>query len=444
LINRNFIEKNEGRLTVLQFIGFLVLIFGITGLVFIGIFAGARAPQLVSITFFATMLGFALAFPSLLEGTEGMSTMRIIVFMVTNVICMLLLKIGWASGIVSLKDIGLDQYWMGVIAFVFGAKAMQSFFESKMAVPFQKNENNQRTPSQLTVSQQAKLAVLQYEQFLKVKFPNIASVSDSIRKNDIKEAQPLLLLYVRDSDIADMPSQVTLRTPDGVETPIPVEIIAEVGGGEIHLGQQDRITAPSPGSICCLVTKDGKTLIATAGHVYSRGKSTDYGGELDISEQLPFEINGVATGKWIFQLINYKNDIAIGVIDDFKTDEACLCFKEKGHYSVTDNDVLTATKVKLVSGASSQKVREGYILDYNTAWDVPYKDKKSSKNKIILIGSTPDRVTSRRVSEPGDSGGLVYEPASGNLIGMILGGNEKFTWVLPMKEVLEKFNYQLA
>lgn len=47
---------------------------------------------------------------------------------------MLLLKIGWADGVDSLDDIKLDQWWMGIIAFIFGAKATQSFFESKMAV----------------------------------------------------------------------------------------------------------------------------------------------------------------------------------------------------------------------------------------------------------------------------------------------------------------------
>ena len=57
--------------------------------------------------------------------------MRIVVFMITNVICLLLIKIGWETG--DLKEIGVDQYWVAIIAFVFGAKATQAFFESKMA-----------------------------------------------------------------------------------------------------------------------------------------------------------------------------------------------------------------------------------------------------------------------------------------------------------------------
>jgi len=84
----------------------------------------------VAIFFFIIMLGMCFAFPSLLEGPNNdLSTMRITVFMMVNVICMLILKNGWDSG--SMKNIGIDEYWMGIIAFVFGAKATQSFFENK-------------------------------------------------------------------------------------------------------------------------------------------------------------------------------------------------------------------------------------------------------------------------------------------------------------------------
>lgn len=446
MINRNFIEKNEGRLTILQFIGFLILILGITGLVLISFFAEESAAELVSITFFITMLGFALAFPSLLEGYEGMSTMRIIVFMVTNVICMLLLKIGWANDIKSFEDIGLDQYWMGVIAFVFGAKATQSFFESKLAVPSAAKTPGQAKREdqyQLTAPQQARLAVKQHEQFLRVKYPNIVSVSDSVRRNN-NEEQPVLILYVVDNNTAGMPENILLTMPDGTTKAIPVEIVPDVGGGEIQISQQDQISGPGKGSICCLVTKNGQTLVATAGHVYSRGKSTDFGGELDVSEQTDFEINGEGCGKWVFQRINYKHDIAIGAIENFQHDDNCVCFKGKDHYIITDADVTRKTKVKVISNASAQKERDAYILDYNTGWDIPYRDRKAAKNKVILIGNVPDRLQSRRVSEPGDSGGLVYEPESGQLVGMILGGNTKYTWVLSIKEILEQFNYQLV
>src|SRR4051812_17999823 len=128
---RDIIQKNEGKLTLLRIIGFGLMVFGTLALTICSFCSGDKVPGVVSVSFFITMLGFSLAFPTMLEGNEGLSTMRIVVFMVTNVVCMLLLKIGWASGVTSLGQIGVDQYWVGIIAFTFGAKATQSFFESK-------------------------------------------------------------------------------------------------------------------------------------------------------------------------------------------------------------------------------------------------------------------------------------------------------------------------
>ncbi len=143
---RRLIQKNETAISILQIVGFVLILMGVISLMTCSFLMENIISSIIAISFLVTMLGVSFAFPSLLEGNEGLSTMRIVVFMITNVICMLLLKVGWAAGITSLKQIGLDQYWMGVIAFVFGAKAIQSFFESKIAVA---KENNANKPTQL-------------------------------------------------------------------------------------------------------------------------------------------------------------------------------------------------------------------------------------------------------------------------------------------------------
>lgn len=122
-----FLQEGEDRITALRIIGFVLVILGI--LTFC-IAAMMDEGAIVAVAFFITMLGFAFALPKLLEGNDGLSTMRIVVFMMINVICLLLLKIGWGKN--SLKEIGLDEWWMGVIAFVFGAKATQTYFENKL------------------------------------------------------------------------------------------------------------------------------------------------------------------------------------------------------------------------------------------------------------------------------------------------------------------------
>jgi hypothetical protein len=86
-------------------------------------FLGINAEE-VAVIFFDIMLGVAFAFPDMLKDeNQQVSTMRITVFMFVNVICMLLLKIGWDK--TSFEEIGINGYWMGIIGFLFGAKAAQ-------------------------------------------------------------------------------------------------------------------------------------------------------------------------------------------------------------------------------------------------------------------------------------------------------------------------------
>jgi hypothetical protein len=443
IIKKDFLRKNEGSLTILQIAGFMLLLLGVISLIISSFFKPdiyPSIPSIISISFFVTMLGFSFAFPSLLEGNEGLSTMRIVVFMITNVICMLLLKIGWANGIASLEQIGLNQYWMGVIAFVFGAKATQSFFESRMAIP-------KETPKvgmaaiEYTNAEIAKLALVQNEQYLKVKFPNILSVSDAVHDLDQSESH-VIALYLKDNNTVGIPDRLEVKMPDGKTNTISTEIVKGVGSGKINISQKDEIrNGGSNGSICCIVeTDDGSQMVVTAGHVFSKGESINYGGKLSGINQTDAKIKNITIGNWFFQIINFKSDVALASIINYTPDTDCKSFAGKSHYSVSDCDI-KKTKVKLVSTVSG--VREGFILDYNIAWDIEYNNEILQKNKIILIGSTSERNDSHTLSQRGDSGGCVYELNSEDLVGIILGGNERFTWVLSLEEVFNKNNFKL-
>jgi hypothetical protein len=332
---------------------------------------------------------------------------------------------------------------MGIIGFLFGAKAAQSYFESKLAVPKEK-EKAGMAAVEYNSADIAKLAVEQNEQYLKVKFPNILSVSDAV--HDLEQIEShVIALYLKDNNTAGIPDRLEVKMPDGTLKTISTEIIKGVGTGRININQQDEIrNGVSNGSICCIVeTQDGDKMVVTAGHVYSKGNSTSFGGELDISDQAPALINKKISGKWFFQVINFKNDVALASIDHFTPDAGYVSFEGKEHYEVTDKDV-RKTKVKVISNISEPKVRDAFILDHNTAWDIPYDDKTVTKNKIIVIGDSTSRLQSGTVSQKGDSGGCVYEEKTGNLVGLILGGNEMFTWVLCPKEIFEKFNFKLS
>lgn len=439
-MKRDFIKKNEGRLTVLQIIGFTILVTGILGMIVASSVEELTgvAPSIVSTSFFITMLGFAFAFPSLLEGNEGLSTMRIIVFMMTNVICMLLLKIGWASKTGSLEDIGMDWYWMGVIAFVFGAKATQAFFERKFAAPAKEKRSAVGMGAvEFTNADIARLAKEQNEQFLYAKFPNILEVSDAV--HDLNStASHVISIYLKDDVTAGIPDRLEAVMPDHTVSVIGTEIIKNNGHGSINSAAPGIRNGRSFGSVCCMVrTDEGENKVATAGHVFSMGNATNFGGVLEPKDRVAAKLE-THDGQWYFQVINSKTDFALAGFEELPDTISIRSFG--GHYKVGDADVKN-TEVELFSTVSGS--RTGFILDYNTAWDIDYDDKEVTKNNIILIGSTKDRNTSRTLSERGDSGGCVYEATSGKLVGLILGGNRAFTWVLPIDELLERFNYKI-
>ena len=434
---RKLISSNETGISFIQIGGFIIIAIGIITIV---IFALLNNSSIIAVSFFMIMLGIAFAFPTLLEGSEGLSTMRIVVFMVTNLICLLMIKIGWGKD--SLESIGLDQWWMGVIAFVFGAKATQSYFESKLAVPPEITKTGMAAV-QFSNADIAKLAVLQNEQFLKAKFPNIVSVSDAVHDLNSTESH-VIALYLKDNNTAGIPDRIEVKMHGDIAKTIATEIVKGVGEGKIQINQNDEIrNGDSYGSVCCIVeTEDGSNKVVTAGHVYSNGDSTNYHGELSLAKQTPVQINKYVIGTWFFQMINFKTDVALASIDIWQEDIKCISFKNKEHYVVKDGDV-GKTKVKVVSNIFLPKEREAFILDHNTAWDVEYEDKTLTKNNVIVIGNSPNRNTSVAVFHKGDSGGCVYETKTGNLVGLILGGNNMYTWVLPLKEVFENFNYKL-
>src|SRR6476660_5104221 len=128
---RKLITGDEGKVSWLQLIGFLLILAGIFYLVLNMLFLRINAGE-VAIIFFDIMIGIAFAFPDMLkDNNHRVSTMRIVAFMIVNVICMLLLKIGWDK--TNFKDIGIDSNWVLIIAFVFAAKAAQSFFVRQAA-----------------------------------------------------------------------------------------------------------------------------------------------------------------------------------------------------------------------------------------------------------------------------------------------------------------------
>lgn len=434
--NRKLIKPEGNEVSYLQLFGFLLIVGGIALMLFS--LSKGIPPERIAVSFFITMLGVAFAFPSLLEGNEGLSTMRIVVFMITNVICLLLLKLGWNKN--NLAEIGLDEWWMGVIAFVFGAKATQTYFESKLAVPSAKGKD-EIIASTYSHAEIVQNAVDQNEAVLKSKFSNINSISCAV--NDLNKTEShVAAIYLKDHSTMGIPSTLKVKMDDGITRIVPTQVIEGGGEAKVHIAQGNSVadckSRDYKGSICCAVRSKRNpdfTGIVTSAHIFTQGEYKNKSGKLDPDDQRDVFFDDEMLGQWFYSQLNESQDLIIIRLDDSSlADDPKLKKFDDRHYVVSDPDV--GSEVTILS--RKDKKTKAYILDHNVGYPIEYENGTFYKTGVILIGNDPDRTISKPVSVPGDSGSCVFiqKENTDNLLGILLGSDENFTFVLPVKSTL--------
>jgi len=452
LTSRKFINDKESKNSYLQLFGSVLILLGVISII---CFIFSPKPSGIAISFFIIMLGVAFAFPKLLEGNDGLSTMRIVVFMMINVICMLLLKIGWGDKITSLSDIGLNSSWVGVIAFVFGAKATQSYFEnanklnSKTQSVSQDKTNETGTIEEknLDISQIAiaQLAKVQNEDKLHEKFPSIEFASDTL-----KDGESCLTLYLNDNDTKGIPAFVNAEINETTVVKVQTEIVSNIGEGKPHIAQlsnniADNNTSDFLGSICCMVESTVNSNlkgVLTSGHIFTGGKFIDFDGLVNSSQAHDTLSNGNSIGELYFQQMISNQDIAIVKLTNTTTFHSDFKKFTSGFYKVSLSDLNSFKKnVTILSKDNNQ--RDAFIVDVNVSMRLYYDETQKIMRNIILIGSNTDKNKSTTVSTGGDSGSCVYHKESEKMIGMLLGGNDKFSFVLPFEQTLINNNFKL-
>lgn len=122
----NFTTEQFGKWLILAgFVGFTAaIVLSFTA------YSGLDQGALPSISFLVIMLGMAFHFPTMLQESGGeVSTMRIIVFGLVMVFCVIYLKISWTVG--NFEDFKIDETWIYILGLAFGSKVFQKFGEEK-------------------------------------------------------------------------------------------------------------------------------------------------------------------------------------------------------------------------------------------------------------------------------------------------------------------------
>jgi hypothetical protein len=295
----------------------------------------------------------------------------------------------------------------------------------------------------VTDKEAVSLAIAQNEALLKTRFSNISYLNDSIALID-NERQSVVAIYLNDNDPADIPSKIPVTLPSGKKVFVATEIIGNAGLAAVTLGFEGplaNVKCPGyKGSVCCVVTdKNKNTLLLTNGHVLSEGRLEDHDFRVPKDD---VDYDGALAGTWHYGSMDKSGDFGLVLLDDpenWVTNNDHQSFK--GIRDVTLADVLT---LKVKARGHTSKIKSGYILDIvKDKTGILYKFGKSIIfNTVILVGDTIDKGTSRPITSPGDSGGALYDENS-NLIGIITGSNEKFTYVIPVNDFVKNLNLNL-
>jgi YbgC/YbaW family acyl-CoA thioester hydrolase len=291
----------------------------------------------------------------------------------------------------------------------------------------------------------AQLAKVQQEEQLFERFPNIECISDTL-----KAGEACLTLYINDEQTKGIPAAVPVKVNGTTTFMVKTELVTNMGNGKPHVGQltHDIAHNQSPeylGSLCCLVESTVNPNfkgVVTSGHIFTKGRFMNFDGIAVAEQTLTALSNHKSIGTVCFQQMTSSQDLAIVEIPPDSPLVNELKSFSGGAYQVSAYDTHT-TQPNITILSRNKNQRDAYLLDLNVSMKVYYNGGEKVMRNLILIGSTNDKQTSKTVSNGGDSGSCVFHKDSGKLIGMLMGGNDTFTFVLPLEQTLLTHNYQI-
>lgn len=255
-----------------------------------------------------------------------------------------------------------------------------------------------------------------------------------------------LIVYVTETPAVQPSAGVEVRLASGrkVRVPVVYEAIGRLPEAQFALGDSLRRSGSAfDGTLGCIfqgrdpASGDLSYFALTCNHVFTDNTTTEgSGGWIDNGT---VRIKNHVLGKWRYGLFNRAFDIALVAIDPGQigkySDQFALNLKASVRV-LTDADVaarlaLTRHSTKRDSPA---KGRLAAILE--SEFQIKYNDKNHGIAGLLEIAGF-ESGRPRAISRKGDSGALVYDD-NGELAGMIIAGNDEYSYAIPMTTIERK------
>ena len=435
---RKLISRSENQVSWLQVVGFVLILAGIVYLAF-RLLTGNLDKDDISAIFFDIMLGVAFAFPDMLkDDSKQVSTMRIVVFMLVNVICMLMLNIGWGKS--SFKQIELDGYWMGIIGFLFGAKAAQSYFESKFATEALKNFASSAPDGEPLAKNLVQSTINANKNVLIQNHPQIKKLIPAYLYEENNRVPCIDIFVGPNGAKGRIPQYLEYQQPDGSKIKIKTRVITgyenvkpQIGRG--HFLANDN-TKNFLGTACCILQngEEDHRYVLTCNHVMTGGRFEDIAKPKQKAVRFVFKDQYDEVGTWEHGKMTDTVDVAAIRIE--KTERIEENDIDTSIYNVTEEDC-SLTEVAL-KGAIS-KTKRAFVIHNDHSVEIDYSNKTIEMKGLITLSVDLDHRNFSAPTRKGDSGALVYHSQTRQPIGMVIGANSQFTFVCPFERVINAF-----
>lgn len=330
-----------------------------------------------------------------------------------------------------------SKFWHDLLDLLLQVKNLKSKLNDKETYDIQ----NIQSLEQYVNTDYNELARICIEQN-KTKIESLSNIESCFvgLSSDPSNRKPVIILYSSLNQGGNYPKSYKATLSTGKMFTVSVEVIYGFDIPEIHLGIGDSIcntnTANIMGTICCGVQKGNKKYLLTCAHVLTGGsvkmQKTDAKGwivnpydENVTSEDFDFK----PIGTWCFGLINSEIDLALVETElDIEPIANNKAYPADYNYDLNHEEIF-------VNGNKNKK--RGYIIGYSEeTLQFKYGIYTHSIGKLILL-STNKSDNPLPLTQPGDSGAIVYTTKDRTPIGMILGGNKQYTYAIPITSLLQ-------
>ncbi|MGQ2985286.1 hypothetical protein [Flavobacterium sp.] len=336
-----------------------------------------------------------------------------------------------------------SKFWHDLLDLLLEAKNLKAKLVDKHTYEF---ENTKQLDEYINAdhNELARIAIEQNKQKIAV-LPGVENYFVGI-SSDPSFRRPVIILHSSLSSGGTYPPSFKAKLPSGKDFEVKAEVVYGFTIPRAYINSGDSVcniaTAQTSGTICCTVSRGDKKYLLTCAHVMTGGLSS-VSAAVDkgwFSSPLPDDASSAdigygSLGSWAYGVIDSGFDVALIDSEQYTDPVPNATYPPPFREDMKHEEVF-------VNGNLNQKY--GYIIGF-TSHEIPFQYNGGTFRHARLIQIAANRSNDPvSLTDPGDSGALVYRTKDKVAIGMVIGGNGQFTYLIPMNTILDNTQTKLV